>query len=97
MSGYTNFHRWVEAEAGHITVKGVKHLITGIYLINPVPYLPNSDVLVVKTLVGDFYRDERDADSRSADWGDLWQRYLAANATDKRAVGTVAEGTAHVH
>ena len=97
MSGYNNFHHWVEVGAGHITVKGVKHLITGIYLTNPVPYLPNDDVLVVKTLVGEFYRDERNEDSRSVDWEDLWQRYLAANATDKRAVGTVAEGTVHVH
>ena len=97
MSGYNNFHRWVEAQAGHITVKGVEHLITGIYLTNPVPYLPNDDVLVVKTLVGDFYRDERDADSRNADWEDLWQRYLAANATDKPTIGAVTQGAVHVH
>lgn len=97
MSGYTKFHLWVEVGAGHITVKGVRHLITGIYLTNPVPYLPNDDVLVVQTLVGEFYRDERNEDSKSVDWEDLWRRYLADNATGKPTVGTVVKGMVHVH
>jgi len=97
MSGYTKFHCWVEAEAGYIVVSGTQHLITSISLTNEVPYIPNSDVLVVQTLVGEFYRDERNEDSRSVDWDDLWRRYLAANATNKPTIGTVVKGTVHVH
>lgn len=96
MSGYTKFHLWVESGAGHITVKGVKHLITGIYLTSE-PYIQNSDVLVVQTLVGDFCRDERDEDSRSVDWDDLWQRYLAANKSDTPTVKASKKEVTHIH
>lgn len=96
MSGYTNFHHWVATEAGYILVNGLQRLITGIYLTNEVRYIPNSDVLVVQTLIGELCRDERDEVSKSADWDDLWQRYLAAR-TQGEPMHTAPKGIAHVH